>query len=276
MRRFWRDPSYSTAGFWKDAKHVVAHDASPHFLRDLNLLFTGSGGPPRLRPARYHALDLFDWLARHEEQVGRGGYLVLTNARGEQGFFELEALRRYRPRIVIGADEERELFRLVDFYHTDRRTTWQQPEPERWILARPVGAFLHFAEPAPPEIDARAIGRFALTPESFALVPDDPLASLRALAPIEQRILTEEFHCVSCHQFRGAGARAAHLRARDGAPVGVYGLPLEGYPPQVWRRYCFEQEAVAAEIGASPVPLGAHAQTLFELVERARGAPTRR
>jgi acetyl esterase/lipase len=270
MRRFWREPSFSSEGFWKDAKHVVAHDATPLFLRDLNLLFTGSGGPPRLRPKRFHALELFAWLERHAKQVGRGRYLVLTNARGEQGVFELEALRPYRPLIVIGADDERELFRLVDFYHTERRTSWQQPEAERWILARPVGAFLHFAEPAPDAIDPRAIGRFALTPESFAVVDADPLAPLRELAPAEQRLLTQEFHCVSCHAFRGAGGRASHLRARDGERVGGYGLPLEEYPPPVWRRYCFEQADVAAEIGASPVPLGEHAQALFELVERER------
>jgi acetyl esterase/lipase len=270
MRRFWRDPSFDTSGFWKDGKHVSAYDATPHFLQDLNLLFTGSGGPARLRPRRYHALDLFAWLDRHAKEVGRGRHLVLTNARGERAFFELEALRPYEPRIVIGIDDERDLFRLVDFYHTDRRTTWEQPDVEQWILARPVGAFLHFAKPPPRALDPRAIGRFALTPQSFARSDVDPLAPLADLAPEERRLLTEEFRCVGCHSFRGAGARAAHLRARDGAQVGGYGLPLETYPPPVWRRYCFEQAEVAAEIGANPVPLGADAPMLFELVERER------
>ena len=273
MRRFWRDPQppLGSAGFWKDRRHVVAHDADPRFLEDLNLLFTGSGGPARLRPSRYHALDLFAWLERHAEEVGRGRHLTLTNARGEKAFFALDALRPYEPRIVVGIDDERELFRLVDFYHTERRTTWDDAAPERWILARPVGAFLHFAKPAPRSLDPRAIGRFALTSESFARTDADPLAPLAGLEPEEQRLLTEEFHCVGCHSFRGAGARAAHLRARDGARVGGYGLPLEDYPPEVWRRYCFEQAEVAALIGAGPVPLGAHAAALFELVERARG-----
>jgi arylformamidase len=270
MRRFWRDPSFRTAGFWKDAKYVETRDATPRLLEDLNLLFTGSGGPPRLRPRRYHSLDLYAWLDRHADRVGRGRHLVLTNARGEQGYFDLEALRPYRPRIVIGVDDEHELFHLVDFYHTERRNSWEQDEAETWILARPVGAFLHFEAPAPPEIDPRAIGRFALTPESFARVEADPLAPLADLAPDERRILTDEFHCVSCHAFRGVGGRAAHLRARDGQRVGGYGLPLEQYPPEVWRRYCFEQEEVAARIGASPVPLGDQARTLFELVERER------
>ena len=274
MRRFWREPSFSSAGFWKDGKAVVAYDATPELTRDLNLLFTGAGAPARVRPRRYHALDLYAWLERHAKQVGSGRYLTLTNARGEQAYFDLEALRPYEPRIVVGADDQRELFQLADFYHTNRRNTWEQAEPEKWILARPVGAFLHFAKPAPPEIDPRAIGRFALTPESFARSDTDPLAPLRSLTPVEQRILTEQFHCVGCHSFRGAGARASHLRATDGERVGGYALPLEEYPPEVWKRYCFEQNDVAAEIGATPVQLGEYARTLFEMVERERlGSP---
>lgn len=274
MRRFWRKPSFSTAGFWKDGKAVVAHDATPELTRDVNLLFTGSGGPPRMRPQRYHALELYAWLERHAKQVGSGRYLTLTNARGEQAFFDLEALRPFEPRIVVGVDDQRELFQFADFYHTNRRNTWEQAEPEKWVLARPVGAFLHFAKPAPPEIDARAIGRFALTPESFRRSDTDPLAPLRSLTPVEQRILTEQFHCVSCHSFRGTGARASHLRSTDGERVGGYALPLEEYPPQVWKRYCFEQNDVAAEIGATPVPLGEYARTLYEMVERERAGST--
>jgi acetyl esterase/lipase len=274
MRRYWRDPGLSSAGFWKDAKHVKSYDATPQFLAALNLLFTGAGGPPRLRPKQFQALELMPWLERHADQVGHGRWLRLTNARGEQVSWELETLARYEPLLVIGVDGERELFRAVDFYHTDRRSTWQQPEAETWILARPVGAFLHFGEPAPPEIDPRAIGRFALTPESLKRVDADPLAPLASLAPEDRRLLTDEFHCVGCHGFRGTGARAGHLRATDAERVGGFALPLEEYPAPVWRRYCFEQEQVAAEIAATPVPLdAAQAKRLFEIVERERKAP---
>ncbi|HVN38841.1 MAG TPA: alpha/beta hydrolase [Myxococcota bacterium] len=270
MRRFWRDPSFHSADFWKDSKQVKTHDATPEFSEDLNLPFIATGGTPRLHPQHYQALDLIPWLERHADRVGRGRYLVLTNARGEKAFFSLAALREVEPQIVIGIDAERELFRIVDFYHTDRRTTWQQPEVDTWILARPVGAFLYFAKPAPPSIDARAIGRFSLTPESFAVVDADPLAPLGDLAPADRELVTDELHCIGCHAFRGVGGRASHLRARDGERVGGYGLPLEEYPPPVWRRYCFEQAEVAGLIGANPVPLGEHAQALFELVERER------
>ena len=97
-----------------------------------------------------------------------------------------------------------------------------------------------------------------------------PCPVLTVHADAERRLVTEKLRCVSCHQLRGVGARAGHLRAWDGEIVGGFGLPLEEYPPAVWRRYCFEQLAVAEEIGASPVPLGDDARLLFELVERER------
>jgi hypothetical protein len=79
--------------------------------------------------------------------------------------------------------------------------------------------------------------------------------------------LVREKACMSCHQFRGVGARAGHIRASDGARVGGFALPLEEYPPEVWRRYCFEQAEVAAGIGADEVMLSAEwQQRLFELV----------
>lgn len=271
-RRTWRDPPFSTAGFWSSGAPVETHEADPAFLRVLNLLFAKPSRPAPLRPARYHAIDLFAWLAqRGPERVGRGEHLVVTNVRGERSVFELEALRPLRPVIVIGVDDERELFRLTDVYHTRRRQSWDDGPAETWVMARPLGAFLHFREPAPETIDPRAIGRFALDPDSFALVEDDPLAPLDALAPREREIVTTGFHCVSCHSLRGSGGRAAHIRAKDGALVGGYGLALESYPPEVWRRYCFEQAEVAAEIGASAVPLDPPtAQLLYALVERER------
>jgi hypothetical protein len=58
--------------------------------------------------------------------------------------------------------------------------------------------------------------------------------------------------------------------------VGGFGLALEDYPAETWRRYVFEQKRVAAEIGATPVPLeGVTAQRLFDLVVREREARVR-
>jgi hypothetical protein len=53
--------------------------------------------------------------------------------------------------------------------------------------------------------------------------------------------------------------------------VAGFALPLEEYPPEVWRRYCFEQADVAAEVGADEVHLSPEwQQRLFDLVVRER------
>jgi hypothetical protein len=53
--------------------------------------------------------------------------------------------------------------------------------------------------------------------------------------------------------------------------VGGFGLALEDYPPETWRRYVFEQKRVAAEIGATHMAVdGPLAQRLYDLVVRER------
>jgi acetyl esterase/lipase len=270
-RRFWRDPSFSVAGFWEDEALVSSHDSDERFLETLNMLFARPGAPRLLEPQRYHALDLLAYVERHAPGgTGAGDFLTVTNVRRERVVWRRSELRALKPVIVIGLDDERRLFRIATFYHTRRRYTWKQPKEEPWVLARPLGAFVHFQEPAPARIDPRLFGRFALEPDAFEVSESDPLAPLGDLPAGERALLTEELRCISCHRFRGVGARVGHLRAIDGERVGGFALPLEEYPAEVWRRYCFEQLAVAEEIAATPVPLGEHAPALFQLVERER------
>ena len=237
--------------------------------------FFSAGGRRAIQLAepRYDAIDLFELLrALGSERVGRGRWLVLTNARHERAVFDLEALRPYEPSVVIGMDGERNLFRVTDLYHTKRRYSWREQDPEPWILARPVGAFLHFNEQPPGDIVPAIFGLFGLTLDSFRLTDEDPMAPLRTeLSREDWDFMVREKACVSCHEFRGVGARAGHIRARDGELVGGFALPLEEYPPEVWRRYCFEQAEVAAEVGATPVHLSPDwQQRLFDLVVRER------
>jgi hypothetical protein len=227
-----------------------------------------------VRAKRYQAVDLFDWLeALGPERAGRGGFLTLSNARGEQAAFRLAEIRPLAPRLVIGIDDERNLFRIVDLYHTLREYSWRGEGPRFLSMARPLGGFLLFPAEEPRALGSRVFGRYALTPESFRLGETDPWQAVRDLPDGLDATLTRDLACVACHQLRGAGGRAGHLRARDAAPVGGFGLALEAYPAEVWRRYVFDQKRVAAEIGADPVPLeGDLAQRLYDLVVREREA----
>lgn len=272
VRRFWRAPDRTTEPFWKAGLPVERYEKTPEFDAWLRTYLALSGSR-KTHVARdsFYAIDLDAWLDAMGPEAGSGRWLVTTNARGAQAFLDLEAARPYRPVLVVGIDDERNLFRIVDLYHTLRRTTWDQPEAERWLLARPLGAFIYFLEPPPPEVVPSLFGLFGLTPGSFRRSADDPLASVRTLGPEVSELVVSQKACVACHGFHGAGGRAGHLRARDGAVVGGFGLELEKYPPEAWRRYIFEQRDVAAEIGATPVMLSPDSQKLlYEAVEAAR------
>jgi acetyl esterase/lipase len=275
-RRTWRDPPLSTEGFWKERAKVRSFPADERFLRVANLLFQGPDAGARriVHARRYHAVDLFDWLeALGPQRAGQGDFLTLRNARGEQAVFRMAEIRPLAPRLVIGIDDERNLFRVVDLYHTLREYSWRE-EPVRFAsMARPLGAFLMFPAEEPRALGSRVFGRYALTPESFRLGDTDPWGPVRDLEEDLRTAVTRDLGCVACHQLRGAGGRAGHLRARDAALVGGFGLALEEYPAEVWRRYVFEQKQVAAEIGAVPVRLeGEIAQRLYDLVVREREA----
>jgi acetyl esterase/lipase len=271
-RRFWRDPPFSTRGFWESGLPVERHEADERFLHTLNLMFAKPGRPRPLRPGPHHAIDLIGFVEQRSLAQGESGdFVTVRNLRGEQMVWRLSDLRSHGPRIVIGLDDERELFRLTDVYHTLRRYTWRDADPHPWVLARPLGAFVYFTSEPPAHLEPKLFGRFGLLPEGFSRSASDPLVPLRSLPEPARSLVVDELRCVSCHQLRGAGARASHLRATDGEPVGGFALPLEEYPPEVWRRYCFEQSQVAAEIGASVVDLsGERARLLFELVEAER------
>ncbi len=276
-RGYWRKPDLSTEPFWAYTEKITQYPEQPRLTALLGAFFASGGGRGMsIAPPRYDAIDLFVLLdALGSQRIGSGRWLVLTNVRNEQAVLELEALRPYGPQIVIGLDGEKNLFRIVDLYQTLRRYSWRDPKPDPWILARPAGAFLYFATAPPPSVVSSVFGLFGLTLDSFQLSDADPLAALSDLAEADRNFLVREKACVSCHQFRGVGARAGHIRASDGARVGGFALPLEEYPPEVWRRYCFEQAEVAAGIGADEVMLSAEwQQRLFELVagERDRAA----
>jgi acetyl esterase/lipase len=273
----WRNPPYTTADFHERfAALVEEHPADDHFLDWLNHPFhVQPGAPRRLVVSRYQAIDLMRLLeAMDPGRVGEGDWLELRNVRGEMARFDLRTLRDDPPRVVIGVDDERNLFRATDLYHTRRRYTWTEPEAERIDMARPLGAFIYFPKAELADLEASdEFGRFALTIDSFRRRRDDPWAALADLPPRLHEMLTGSFACVACHRFREIGGRALHIRAVDAAPMGGHALPLERYPAIVWKRFVFDQARVAEEIGATPIVFTPdEAQALYDLVVHEREA----
>ena len=106
-----------------------------------------------------------------------------------------------RPRIVVGIDDERNLFRLTDVYHTLREYTWKGRESAPVIMARPLGAFVYFPDASGPGHPVH--GRFALLPQSFRLGEQVPLAPVRDLPSDLSKLMLDEVACLSCHSLRG-------------------------------------------------------------------------
>jgi hypothetical protein len=221
---------------------------------------------------RFQAVDLFDLLdSLGPERVGQGGVLELSNVRGEKLFWKLDDLRPFKPVVVIGLDDEKNLFQVSSFYLGKREYSWEEPEQPVPPMVRSLGAFIYFLKPPPERFYPRYQAQFALTLDSFSLREDDPLTAFADLDVPMFQLITADNGCVSCHMLRGVGASAHHLTAEQAEPHGGYALALESYDPGVWKRFIFEQESVAELIGVSPNVLPPNlGKQLYQLVEDER------
>ncbi|HWO41636.1 MAG TPA: alpha/beta hydrolase, partial [Candidatus Eisenbacteria bacterium] len=275
-KRRWRSPPFSTLPFWDHAELVRSRPVDRRFVLRMAAVYSTVRYELQEWPLEtYHAIDLFALLDKlPAEKVGKGEYVVTTNIRGERQFWKRGQLEPYKPVVVIGLDDERNLFRLGVFYRANREYSWKAgPQPP--MMARPLGAFIHFLEEPPAELGVQA-AQYALTIDSFRLVERDPLAGLADLSRDLRETMSFRNGCVYCHDFRGIGSRSHHVTAANGKPHGGFALPLASYPPEVWRNFVFDQESVAKKIGASPNIVAPEVrQALFELVNGSRASQRR-
>jgi hypothetical protein len=221
----------------------------------------------------YEAIDLLAYLSsRPEAEVGAGDYLVVSNIRDEQLYYARADLEKTRPVIVVGLDDETNLYRIFTQYRLKQAYSWKKGEEPMPTMVRPLGAFLHFRAPPPPALMNRTYAQFGLTPKSFRWVAADPLAAVRGLTGVLREAMIGEQGCLKCHAFKGVGAKAHHVRALDGKPHGAFALGLDEYPVDVLRRFLFDQAAVARSFDVDPLPLPPEAaRAVFELVTQVAG-----
>lgn len=264
----------SSEPFWKDERLVVRRPVDARFRAMLRGVY---GEMIRdLDPwplATYDAIDLADYLGAHPE-LGSGPWVETTNARGEKVVLRRSEIDRQRPVIVIGIDDDRNLFRMFVTYNVHRSYSWKPETEPRPLMVRHIGAFLYLPRAesdgggASP-FHVATLANMALTTASFRVTTKDPLAVARAAPNLLGATLTNEQGCLQCHSLHGDGARAHHLRAADGKVAEAHGLPLEEYPRDVLRRFLFEQEAVSKSFGVSPLIVSeAAANQLLGVVAR--------
>jgi len=267
-RRKWQEPPMSTEPFWVRAELVKSHPVSDRFLAGFGMIYDpGSRFELGSYPLReFHAIPLARFLdSQPRGKVGDGDYLVLTNARREKVFWRLSEIAPYDPVIVIGLDDERNLFRLNTFYRNKLAYSWKDEKPA--MSVRSLGAFIYFLKPPPAGLVSSTTAMYSLTSDSFRRVRQDPLAVIADLPQDVRDAVYFRNACVSCHGFRGSDVRSGHVRARDGEQQGGFALALESYPPEVWRQFMFDNHKSAAAIGVRPNPVaGPAAQKLHDIV----------
>ena len=72
----------------------------------------------------YASIDRAYLASRPAGEVGAGEYLVITNFRGEKLYLTKRDMQRYRPVVVVGVDDERNLYRLFTTYRIERDYPW--------------------------------------------------------------------------------------------------------------------------------------------------------
>ena len=174
-KRRWADPPYSTQPFWKHEKLVRSYPIDERFMKMLAFIYRDRQDELQEWPLKqFHALDLVAFLnALPKGQSGEGDYVALVNVRGERQVWQRKQIDAYKPVIVIGVDDEKNLFRFSTFYRMFHEYSWKpgaQPPP----LTMTLGAFIYFLEPPPKELAAQS-WHFGLTENSFRRLKEDPL-----------------------------------------------------------------------------------------------------
>ncbi len=271
-------PPLSTLPFWSLGVAVRTRPLDARMERRLEKYFGSAAYELRPWPGETVAtVDLLDLLEARGPAAGTGEHVVVTNARGETLHVTMRDVRRRRPEIVVGLDDERELFRIVVRYRLKKERSWQ-PTAQPPTMVRPLGAFLWFPDEAradPPSESATKTATdasIALTVGSIRRVEAAPFSHARDLVEPARSVLLGDEGCLACHAYRGAGARAHHVRAADGKPHGGYALGLDAYPPGILERFLRQQERVAAEFGVSPLQVAPDAAAALLSLIDAKGA----
>jgi len=269
--RVWsRQPPFSTAPFWQFESAVVTRRSDERLAAAIEQVLGDRFDARSVR--QYEALPLQDYLRARGAQIGSGPYLTITNIRGERIYLTQADVEQHQPVIVIGLDDEHELFRLYREYRTKREYSWRNEDPMPAWSVRPLGAFLYYPTAPPARLDLTNHVAYGLVPDGFALSEEDPLAPVRDVpAPVAQVFFGTTEGCLTCHALGGAGANSHHTNGVAAQPQGGYALALDSYDTEVMRRFLFDQQSVAKTIGVTPLMVDETTATLLmETVDRHR------
>ncbi len=222
-------------------------------------------GPHVAKQWAFESYLSFDLLA-YRDAVAPGQKYVSFNTRLNQYMVvDLDQYAAYGPEIVVGVDDETNMYQLAWYYWNDLMYSWDTKVPN--ISAKPLGPALVFTKPVPDDLALPFRQRTALHFKGMSFSNDDPLIKMKSYPPTIQTVITKSNECIYCHSIEGVGGRNHHLNAYTAQPQGGVALALEEYSDTVMREFLFNQEEVAAKVGLSPNPLDADVvQEFYEWV----------
>lgn len=250
-RSAWLRPPFSTEVFWeRHAGLIESRPVDQRFMQTLLFLYRPQPYELRSWPLKtYHRIDLLRLIDALPTSEG-GDYIQLRNVLGEVQVWHRSQIEPYKPVLVVGLDEEKNLFRLQLFYQMKREYSWRDtPAPPLMVL--PLGAFVHFEVEPPTDLRAQ-LWHYSLTLDGISRGAVDPLAGIRQHPAPLVSALTDKNGCLFCHALRGIGSRSHHMRAADAQAHGGFALALEAYPSAVIDRFLDHQDEAAAGMGATP------------------------
>jgi acetyl esterase/lipase len=121
-RRLWQKTNYSTLPFWRHQDLIRSYPIDPRFMQRL----VSNYGPLKHELLEwpletFYAIDLVDYLDRvYPEKAAKPAFIVTKNIRDEKQYWARSEIAAHRPVIVVGIDDEKNLFRFSIFYRMAR------------------------------------------------------------------------------------------------------------------------------------------------------------
>jgi hypothetical protein len=251
--RMWQYPSLSNQEYFT---HVEYNSTRPVNSELINVLagfyFQSSHYLNQLPLQSYAAFDVLGYL-KHSSTKNSNKYLVFKNRKGRYFVIDLEIYGKFKPIIVIGLDHIKNLYTLTKFYRTKRSYSWLDDIEPRPLFVESLGPFLFFEKPLPNHLKLPLWQYGQILLDTIELKNNNPLKKFDNLQ-LELKD-TINNNCVSCHKIFGTGGRAHHIDAFTGEELPGFGLALELYDRNVMKRFLFNQNEVAGEIGVIPNPV---------------------
>ncbi len=244
----WQNPRWNNDEFRSQFKYLTTIPANKRTKSLFQFFFRRE--PYLLKQWSFERYTAFDLMAYRNAVAPGARYIKFANRRGQYYFMDLDRYAQYEPVIIVGVDDESNMYRFVWFYKTLKEYSWKDDVQN--VSVRALGPALHFRKAPPEAMAVPLLLRSAIPLKGIGFFHEDPLVEIAPLPQPLQRIITQENKCIYCHAIGSVRPRAHHLDAMTLKPQGGFALPLSEYSDQVIQAFLYDQKRVADAIGMSP------------------------